>query len=1295
MQRLKRPFVWLMLTAMLFSLLPAGISGQAHAAPTPTPATYFLPDILELRSTALLDTEPGPNQITRENVYKISSPTLSVTGTFSTVSRDSLKVKVEQLSSEPLNNGNGIRWVTDPNRSFTTPITADTSGASKFSAEKMNLFSGFNKITFSGMQGGLERSDTFYVLYDKVPYIEQLQLVGGEPKPTNLNEGTQVVIPSANAAIQGKAQNGTKVSVKLNGGTALFASLLEDGTFFTPSLTFEPGLNTVELTVQNASDSIRVVREIYYFDKNMPFVQIDIVHGAASTKYPALGKTPSLSDPATEAKVEAKVIVPYESNAFAGYAKYSVAGQPEVTMQAADVVDEKIIPGQDGVTPAYRIVTFRTESFGIAAGSQEATLTLGYGTFSTAYKFRYKHLPNELLIKKIELMPGYDGAADITKVSRIPLNGSQVDSPDFYIVVTSEKPASVALTANYLPIGVKPLTLTLVNVPGTKADEQVYMISDFSNGQQKVGFQYTGSSAVYTADVSYVSKSYIYIANLHDGQTYPFDSRQTNTLNITGEYIGFKNPKDPHFNAQVFINGKNMDPDPNNPGKWLDMSDPNRPKINLNFKIDVAGPLVFGENRIVFTGTAADGAGNSREIRKELKIYIIDLNISTIKNFMPTLSVQNREVFDSGNPGSYSDEKMRRIFSVTPDFVLEKEVYVTSQKKYDLVLRGSGATKLNLRYGSQVFFAKDIKPQDTFEHIQSQLFTFDGKDYYYSFAGDEKDFILRIENIPFEQPGSHVYNLELINGTGARTTKRMEIKREVKSYRILAPQPTVGDQIVVNKNFVRFDIEAEGATQVTIGKKPAVKRQDLENRFTLDYVGLKENKANKIDIEIVRPGSKIKESIQVYYASAVTIDSQYMADKPTTKYSVFGKKVQLTFPKGTIMQSKSATGRTKFYPESKLLFGIADPEDGVVERRNDYGNIINVHPDDRTPGGLNTIKIPDYLVGRFTSTERTFNFSKVSDIYWISGGIGEEKDKGQNGYKIASNGMAPYSIEGNFTEFPPERKIAPSNRGQLVLAYDSSMVVETSSNIAVFRYTDKGFWENIGGEVDPKARTIKVPFDEFGYYKVMKLRQGYSDITNHPWARNILNALYTKGIMNNIRDNEFGADDQTTRGEFATLLVKGLSIPLNHQGKQTFFDIVPGAKSATWDYEHVETAARAGIIQGLSEGFFGADQKLTREQAAVMIARAMSLKLAKNDDKLYASLGKTFADASKSDHYSRPAILAVAKAKIMEGSPVRVEGQKKPMYYFNPKGNLTRAEAGKIAVELLKKTTNLFPKNLS
>ncbi|MNC71007.1 hypothetical protein D3C75_1218790 [compost metagenome] len=96
-----------------------------------------------------------------------------------------------------------------------------------------------------------------------------------------------------------------------------------------------------------------------------------------------------------------------------------------------------------------------------------------------------------------------------------------------------------------------------------------------------------------------------------------------------------------------------------------------------------------------------------------------------------------------------------------------------------------------------------------------------------------------------------------------------------------------------------------------------------------------------------------------------------------------------------------------------------------------------------------------------------------------------------------------------------------------------------------------------------------------------------------------------------------------------------------------------------------------------------------------MISRALKLKLAANDDKLNSALAKSFIDSGSMDYYARPAIQAVSKAKIMSGSASTLPGQKKPSYSFNPKGFMTRAEAGKIAVELFKKSTSLFPKNFN
>ncbi|WP_339243773.1 S-layer homology domain-containing protein [Paenibacillus sp. FSL F4-0243] len=1320
MQRFKRPFVWLMLAALIVSMFPGKYTPIAAAATT----TYFSPDDLTLRNTIELkqeivpDTDPNAvYNISRQTVYKTSNPNFSITGTYAQVTTSTMKVTVQQLTQS------GSKWVTDATHSTTGAVTTDTTNpTNRFIASGLTLFTGYNKITFSGMQGTLERSESFYVLYDKVPYISSLQVLGGGPSAINLNEGTKVVVPNQQITLQGNVTNATRVGVSLNGGSSLQTSLLEDGTFFTPALTLKSGENTLEIVVQNAADSITIKRSIYYFNTNRPFTDLQIYHGDG-TNYRAhniLENIPTLTASDTTANIIGQVLLPYSASdkSFEDdhtvkindqvvpvkvLKSYTISADGVYTPVEGIVGDQKeiVIPGPDGVTPQYRLVSFITTSpFTLTSGSGNVVLSIKYGSYETSTKESYKYLKDETVITDMFYLSGYKEAAsvDISSVSKLALNGSQVEKPDFYVLVkTNVAPkAGATLQGSYLPLGASLVLTEQPNVTGLKANEKVYKVEGFSNGQQKVKFQFSGSQSFYNADIAYVSKNYIYVANLNDGQTYTFNSAtSSNSMTISGEYIGFESIGNPQF----FINGISND-------KIKTTAKPNgyefnvtltNPKFSFDLPISSAGPLVYGENKIVFVGTSMDKANNKREIRKELRIYIIDTNVSNLSQFHPAIS-KGRVDFTHDLVKDYTDKELNDILGLTSEFIYKDEKFVTSQTKYDLVLRGGAATKLNLYQGSDLFlsFGSEVLTGNASGHRKLNEFTYNNQKYYYDFSGNSTEFMLRIRDIPAETAGSIVYNLELINDTGARTNQRLEVVREVSPYRVLSPVATVGEQIVVNKNFVRFDIEAEGATKVIIDKYEAEKRTDLPNRFTLDYVGLKADKATTIKIQIVRADSTLSDTISVYYASAVQVDTQYMAEKVATKYSAFNKGLELSFPKGTLMKGYTTSGAAKYYPDTKLLFGIADPLDGVVERKNDYGNTINVDADARTPGGLSTLLIPSDLVLRFNSTVETNNFSRVSDIYWLSGGLGERGTKGTALYKPATNGIAPYSIEGNFTQIEAERKIVPSQRGDLTLTFNPNIVDEVGSTITVFRYTDSGQWENIGGEVDTKKHTITVPFDQFGYYTVMKLRRGYNDITNHPWARNILNGLYSKGIMKNLRFDQFGADNTTTRGEFATLLVKGLSLPLNYNNnQQTFFDIVPEAVSTTWDFKHIETAARAGIITGLSDGFFGPDQPVTREQAAVMIARALKLKMSTNDNKLLTSLSKSFVDTGNMDFYSRPAIEAVSKAKIMEGSAVTITGQKKPVYNFNPKGKLTRAEAGKIAVELLKKSTSIFPKTFN
>ncbi|WNQ11585.1 S-layer homology domain-containing protein [Paenibacillus aurantius] len=1267
----------LMAFVLLVSLFPA-FAGKAQAA-----ANFFTPDDVKLAASANIPL----TSVNRSTAFLASKSTLPVTGTFQYVASDSLSVKVEQLSKNQAG-----QFVTDNQHVFTASVAATSSN--KFEARNVELFPGYNQVTFTGMQGGVAKADVFYVLYEDIPYLRSLKVGSGNDNPVNLNEGTSVVMAGNMIYLQGEVQNGSRVWVNGSG-----ASILEDGTFFSPTFRIKPGKNRLDIIIENQTNQLKVSRDVYYYDPQNPFVELELIQDGVRKSI--LDDSPSFTGPSSTGQIRGKLLVPDNGKDFFGTGiatiKINTVDTPFTPTSSAITTDpsQQTIPGN----PSYRLIDFTTNAYsfqntgGVYDQNQSVTVSVNYDNFTGSLARGFQYLPNEVALKSVSLLPNFNEAAP-SIANAVALNNSEVKSETFYILAETDKPFD-ELRASLQPLATVPLNLTYLtsiqsdNSFGTaKTAKQIYKVTGLPNGSQQVKFQlyaYNPSpgrylSSTLTANVNYVSTNYISVDNLYDGQSFSFDSSKgVQTINVKGQFVGFKGQliTGTAENAELFINGvkKTFSVDTNN-------------NFDFNLIMNQGGTeLYYGENRIVFTARYVDN-GTFRDIEKQIKIYIIDTNVATIERFQPVLIPKFGRTLD------LTDEK--NIFKdPSPDFVFSNNKYTTTQRDpFDLVLKGSGAKEATIKLGGTVIFSYSLSPVT---ETRSDTYTYTSPEgtgmTAYDLAGKQDGFVIRLKNIKIDVPGSQTYVLELTNTSGAKVTRVLELVRQAAPYTIKSPKPTVGDRIVVNKNFIHFDIDAEGADSVTIEGQPAVKRPDYKDRFIYDYVGLKPDKENSLKITIKRGKDSVTDTVKVFYTSSIETGTAF-EEKINSKHSVLNKGIELSFPKGTILKKAIPTnGIEQFYDSNILLFGIANPSDGSVEKVNDYGEIKGLNADTRTDsrnGGHYTIPVLEKMVRLFTSTIDRSNFTTISPIYYINGGVAE------NYNSPATNGLDPYAVEGTFTEFEPQRKLVPTNRGTLKLKFNTSVVDEASSLVTVFKFTERGKWENIGGEVDSKANTITVPFDEFGYYMVTKLRSSYKDITDHGWARNVLDGLYSKGLMVNIHNDSFGAYDMTSRGEFATLLVKSLNIPLNYEGTPSFTDISPGMKLKTWDYEHIETAARAGIVTGIENGIFGAIAPLTREQAAAMIARALELKLAINDDKLKKSLEKNFTDAASIDFYAVPAIDAVFKAGIMLGEEVAPKpGEKKSTVAFNPKAKLTRDQAGKIAVRLLQKSTKIFPKNLN
>jgi hypothetical protein len=118
-----------------------------------------------------------------------------------------------------------------------------------------------------------------------------------------------------------------------------------------------------------------------------------------------------------------------------------------------------------------------------------------------------------------------------------------------------------------------------------------------------------------------------------------------------------------------------------------------------------------------------------------------------------------------------------------------------------------------------------------------------------------------------------------------------------------------------------------------------------------------------------------------------------------------------------------------------------------------------------------------------------------------------------------------------------------------------------------------------------------------------------------------------------------------------------------------FEDVAPDA----WYAPYVGNALKHGIVAGIDDAHFGVGRNITRQDAAVMIDRAMKL-INKTKDK--AREYTEFADQSEIAEYANEAIENLYVAGVINGKENKL---------FDPKATCTRAEAAKMIYDALVK----------
>ncbi len=181
----------------------------------------------------------------------------------------------------------------------------------------------------------------------------------------------------------------------------------------------------------------------------------------------------------------------------------------------------------------------------------------------------------------------------------------------------------------------------------------------------------------------------------------------------------------------------------------------------------------------------------------------------------------------------------------------------------------------------------------------------------------------------------------------------------------------------------------------------------------------------------------------------------------------------------------------------------------------------------------------------------------------------------------------------------------------------------------------------------------------------------FSDMAGH-WAEEDIAEMSARLVINGEKGT-FGPDRPVTRAEFAAMLVRALGLPQAEGTTIPFADVNPGV----WYADTVHTAYVYGMIGGFEDGTFRPTARMTREQALVMIARAMSLTGLKTDVATGTKASLPFAAAAEVSAYARSGVAAATQAGIASGAK---DGR------LAPKAQITRAEVAALLKRLLEKS---------
>jgi len=206
---------------------------------------------------------------------------------------------------------------------------------------------------------------------------------------------------------------------------------------------------------------------------------------------------------------------------------------------------------------------------------------------------------------------------------------------------------------------------------------------------------------------------------------------------------------------------------------------------------------------------------------------------------------------------------------------------------------------------------------------------------------------------------------------------------------------------------------------------------------------------------------------------------------------------------------------------------------------------------------------------------------------------------------------------------------------------------------------EAGEWVKLDYEIIDNQVVFTAP--HFSIYSLMTYQPSFKDIDAN-WAKKYITSLAAKGIVSGKATTTFDPNGTITRAEFVTMLINHMK--LDDKAVVNFSD----AKG--WFTDYLSIAKANGLYYGNDGNSFRPMDAITREEMAMMIQQAYTLKTG------HALEGKStpFSDHSTISSDASDAVYAMKTNDIISGYPDNT---------FKPAHTATRAEAATMLYKLL------------